>query len=367
MSAPRSWGGPPPPPPPPPGGGWGGGADPAGAVWGGRGGRRPQWQPPKTEWRFADVARDDLRPLFDGADVVVHLAWLIQPSRDRRITEAVNVGGSRRVFDAAAEAGVGALVHASSVAAYSPADVDQPVDERWPTHGIASSYYSRQKVAAERALDQLERRHPELRVARLRPGLIFQYAAASEIRRYFGGPLVPGRLADPRVIPFVPQLEGLGGQVLHAEDCAEAYRLLCLDQRAYGAYNVGANPPLDAEALAHLLGARPLPLPRRAVRQLVDLTWRARLHPVSPDWLDIATNVPVMLTDRLRQLGWTPRYDSGDVVLELMAGLRDGAGFDTPPLAADAGGRWRRREFSTGVGGPNPRDRAALADPAARH
>ncbi len=323
--------------------------------------RRPDWQPRNTIWRCGDVARDDLRRLLHGADVVVHLAWLIQPSRNQAITDAVNIEGSKRVFQAAVDVGASALIHASSVAAYSPANVDEPVDETWPTNGILSSYYSRQKVAAERALDAIEADHPQLRVARMRPGLVFQYAAASEIRRFFGGPLVAGRLADPRLIPFVPQLEGLGGQVVHADDLAEAYRLLCLRDHARGAFNIGTNPPLDAEALARLLGARPVPLPRTAVRRLVDLSWRARLHPVSPDWLDIATNVPVMLTDRLRALGWTPRFDSGEVLLELMAGLRDGAGFDTPPLASDAGGLLRRREFRTGIGGPNARDRASAA------
>src|SRR5690606_17590929 len=35
--------------------------------------RRPDWHPDKTEWATADVAVDDLAPLFAGADAVVHL------------------------------------------------------------------------------------------------------------------------------------------------------------------------------------------------------------------------------------------------------------------------------------------------------
>jgi hypothetical protein len=41
----------------------------------------PEWRAPRTEWVDADVARDDLRPLFEAADVVIHLAWLIRSSR----------------------------------------------------------------------------------------------------------------------------------------------------------------------------------------------------------------------------------------------------------------------------------------------
>src|SRR5215217_5390233 len=81
--------------------------------------RRPAWTPSKTTWVEADVVEADLVPIFEGADAVIHLAWAIQPSRDERTLERVNVEGSRRVFDAAVEAGAGKLIHASSIGAYS--------------------------------------------------------------------------------------------------------------------------------------------------------------------------------------------------------------------------------------------------------
>jgi UDP-glucose 4-epimerase len=56
--------------------------------------RMPSLQFPKVEWRVADVAVSPLEPLFRGADAVVHLAWLIQPGRDREQTRRVNVAGS---------------------------------------------------------------------------------------------------------------------------------------------------------------------------------------------------------------------------------------------------------------------------------
>src|SRR4051794_3328590 len=59
----------------------------------------------KTEWAQADIAGADLRPHFERADVVVHLAWLIQPGRDLQTLRATNVDGSARVFRAVAEAG----------------------------------------------------------------------------------------------------------------------------------------------------------------------------------------------------------------------------------------------------------------------
>src|SRR4051794_18340860 len=94
--------------------------------------RLPPVDFPKTEWAEADVRSSPLEPLFSGADAVVHLAWLIQPSRREDVTHAVNVEGSARVFAACGRAGVGSLVYASSVGAYSPGPKDRAVDESWP-------------------------------------------------------------------------------------------------------------------------------------------------------------------------------------------------------------------------------------------
>jgi UDP-glucose 4-epimerase len=317
--------------------------------------RRPRLELPRTTWVQADVAAAPLAGLFSGADAVVHLAWLIQPSRDESVTARTNVTGSLRVFDAAAEAGAGTLVYASSIGAYSPARDDRPVDESWPVGGTPTSFYARHKAAAERALDALEAANPELRVVRLRPGLIFKREAASEIRRLFAGPLLPSPLVRPELLPVLPLPAGLRVQAVHADDVAEAYRLAATDERARGAYNVAADPVLDAATLGRTLGARPLPVPVRVVRAAAGLTWRLRLQPTPPGWLDMGMGVPVMSTRRIREeLGWAPRHSSSDALLELLDGMRRSAGFPTPPLDPAAGGPLRAGEFLTGVGGRNP-------------
>src|SRR5689334_22833898 len=247
--------------------------------------RLPRWQHPKTAWVAADVGRAELADVFAGADAVVHLAWLIQPSRDLHELERVNVLGSRRVFEAAAAAGVGTLVHASSIGAYSPGPSDHRVAEDWPTEGITSSFYSRHKAACERMLDELELRHPDLRVVRLRPGLIFKRSSATEIRRLFAGPFLPSPLVRPGLLFVVPDLPGLAVQAVHADDVADAYRLAVVDPSARGAYNVAAEPVLDVPELCRLLHARPLRLHAGLVRALTTATWRLRLQPTPPGWL----------------------------------------------------------------------------------
>jgi nucleoside-diphosphate-sugar epimerase len=311
--------------------------------------RLPDWDTPKTTWVSADVERDPLP--FDGLDAVIHLAWLIQPSRDGRELERVNVDGSRRVFELAAEAGVSALVHASSVGVYSPGPKDRAVDERWPHDGIETSFYSRHKAACEHALDALEASHPELRIVRLRPGLIFQRGAGSEIRRLFAGPLLPRVLVRPELLPVLPLPRRLVFQCVHTDDVGEAYRLAATDPDARGAYIIAADPVLDPPQLAAMFGARHMDVPEKPLRALADLTWKAHLQPTPAGWLDLALGVPTMDTSRARtELGWRPEHSALSALKELLAGMRDGAGIPTPPLDSGAGGPLRVREFLTGVG-----------------
>jgi UDP-glucose 4-epimerase len=312
--------------------------------------RRPEWRPPKTEWAAADVTSSDLVPHFRGADAVVHLAWLIQPSRDQRQLRDANVGGSERVFRAVGEAGVPALVYASSVGAYSEGPKDRWVDEGWPTAGIATSFYSRHKAEVEGLLDRFEREAPSTRVVRLRPALIFKGDAAAEIRRLFAGPFLPGFIADRRLIPLFPAIPGLRFQAVHSRDVGEAFRLAIVE-RASGAFNLAAQPPLGRAELAEFLGARPVPMPAKLVRALTDLSWKLRLQPSPPGWLDMALAVPIMATDKARQeLGWTPARTAQEALAELFEGLRHGRGLPTPPLDPEAGGTARAGEVRTGVG-----------------
>jgi nucleoside-diphosphate-sugar epimerase len=312
--------------------------------------RLPAAQFAKTEWRSADVTRDDLAEHFRGADAVVHLAWLIQPGRDKAQLRRVNVEGSGRVFDAAARAGVPALVYASSVGAYSEGPKDRAVDESWPTGGISTSFYSRHKAEVERLLDAHEESHPGMRVVRLRPGLIFKREAGAEIRRLFAGPFLPNGLVKPGLIPLVPAVPNLRFQAVHSLDVADAYRL-ALVGAGHGAYNVAADPVLDPKRLAGLLNARTVPLSPRLLRAGAALSYRLRLQPTEPGWVDMGLGVPVMDTRRIREeLGWSPRRNAGETFLELLEGLRHGAGLQTPPLEPGGKGPLRTGELKGGVG-----------------
>ncbi|GAA1493818.1 NAD-dependent epimerase/dehydratase family protein [Curtobacterium herbarum] len=292
-------------------------------------------------WHAVDVgapdAIDRLTAVFRGADAVVHLAWALQPTHDIHAQHRTDVRGTANVLAAVAAAGVPQVVVASSVGAYRGVDADgkrTPVDESWPTDGIPTATYSIHKAENERAMDGFEREHPDVVVTRLRPGLVFQRDAAAEIRGLFLGHLVPMRIVRwirwavlPLPYPFV-------FQAVHADDLADAY-WRAIDRRAAGAFNIAATPVLTPPRMARvfgMLGAVRVPL--GLVRGLVTLTWRLRLQPTDAGWVDIAAGVPIMRTDRARDvLGWEARHSAEDAMRDLVAGFADEHGVPaSPPL-----------------------------------
>jgi nucleoside-diphosphate-sugar epimerase len=308
--------------------------------------------PDKVTWVERDVAEHDLLPHLDGADVLIHLAWLFQPTHRPTVTWQANAIGSARVFSAATEVGVKAIVHASSVGVYSPAPPTpgRRVPESWPTHGLATAAYSREKAYVERVLDAVEARRPDIRVVRLRPGFIFQRRAATEQRRLFLGPFLPNPLLRPGRLPVLPLPPGLRFQAVHTADVAEAYRLAALDGHARGAFNIAADPLIDGPVLADLLETRLVELSRPLVRAGLAAAWRAHLVPADPALLDLVLELPLLDTSRARhELGWTPRFTGLDALREAITGMAAGAGGDTPPLAPDSLSK-RADELATGVG-----------------
>lgn len=318
--------------------------------------RAPDIKPLKTRYVAADIGEDDLVPHLRGADALVHLAWMFQPTHRPEVTWQANAVGSARLFEAAAAAGVGAVVHASSVGAYSPGPTE-PVDESWPTHSLPTAGYGREKAYVERVLDAFEANHPGIRVVRMRPAFIFQRQAATEQRRIFAGPFLPNAVLRRGLLPVVPWPSGLRFQALHTSDVAEAYRLAVVSAAARGAYNVAADPIIDADAVGELLGARTVPVPGMAARAALASLWHLHVVPAEPALLDLVQAIPLLDTSRIRtELGWEPGISSTEALREVLEGMAAGAGGETPTLAADSA-RGRLAEVASGVGEKYSTDR----------
>jgi len=216
------------------------------------------------------------------------------------------------------------------------------VTEDWPTTGIPSAQYSRDKSDAERVVGEIAARHPGMTLSVVRPTLVLQPDAGSEIGRYFLGPLLygaarrlPGAVA--RLLPL--PLPHLAVSFVHADDVADAL-VRILDRRAPGPFNLAAEPLMDGDALARALGTRRVPMPALAVRTAVQAAFTAHLIPTEPGWVDIGTRVPALDTSRARRLlDWAPVHRGDDVLRDFVAALGRGEGAAGPLLRPAAGPR----------------------------
>lgn len=297
----------------------------------------------RAEWISIDIAAaidpDDavaqLTEAFKGADAVIHLAWLIQPNTHRGLLRRVNVEGTRHVSRAVADAGVRTFVVASSVGAYAASPGREVRGENWPTTGIRTSHYSVDKAAQEQLLDDFETANPQVSVTRLRPALIFQGDAGSEIHRYFLGRWAPVRVLGAGRPPVLPVPRGLRLQVVHAHDAADAYAAAAILGR-HGAFNICADDVLGGKELADIVDhGRLLELPVAVVRAAVAAGHRAGLIPADAGWLDMGMNAPVMDNSRAKaELDWQPRRSAADTVRELLDGMIAGDGARSVPMRA---------------------------------
>ena len=307
----------------------------------------------RVRWHSVDLADDDaaqrLRPILDGADAVVHLAWGFQPTRNTEYLTRIGVGGTTAVLEAAHAVSAGHLVHMSSVGTYAAGSYGRRVDENWSTAGIPSSPYSRDKSAAEARLDDYQREHGDgaVPIAQMRPGFIVQRAAASGLMRYGLPGYVPMRAVP--LLPVLPLDRRLCIPLVHADDVAAAFAS-AIDRRATGAFNLAAEPPVTRDEVAKVLRGRPVHLPSHLLGALVDLSWRARLQPIDRGWLDLAFSVPLLDCSRAeRELAWAPRWSSTAALADVIEGVAAGAHAQSPPLRARSLLDQVRRDLTDGL------------------
>lgn len=308
-------------------------------------------RPPETEpyagvrWFSADLGSAGSEPVLaeflDGVDAVVHLAWALVPDRQPEVLHAVNIEGTRRVLAAAGAAGVPHVVHMSSIGTYAAGPQTHPVGEGWPVTGVPSSQYSRQKVECEQLVRDFDAAHPDVTVSVTRPTLVLQPDAASEIGRYFLGPILfpaaralPGPVAKLLPLPLPGSLH-LG--FVHADDVADAIARI-VDRRAPGPFNLSAPPHFDADGLARALGVRRVPVPAVVLRTGMQAAFLAHVLQIEPGWLDLGLGVPPLDTTKARiELEWRARHSGGDLLREFVAALGSGQGHAGPLLHGGTG------------------------------
>lgn len=272
----------------------------------------------KMTYRRGDVRdRDALLEAFTGADVVVHLAFLITGTGSREAIREVNVQGTRNAFEAARAAGVKRFVYASSVAAYG-FHADNPVgmDEDWPVRPAARLFYAQEKAELEEILhrEAAESEKPELYL--LRPPIVLG-PHATGAKASVPEPLTRAALAvlgaAARLrIPIPAPAADVPMQVIHEADVGQALLQCVLAEGPPGAYNIASDGVITGSDVARELGLTPVPIPagvvHRATRMLARLPWPGIVPPAA-EWVEALSHPAIMDTRKAReQLGWKPAY-----------------------------------------------------------
>jgi nucleoside-diphosphate-sugar epimerase len=291
----------------------------------------------KTEYRRGDVLdRVAVDELVAGADVVVHLAFLIVGGHEE--TERINLEGSRTVFEAAVAAGASRLVYASSVAAYGfHAENPQPLTEEVPPRGSDRHYYSAQKAKLEAALDEVTE-GSAIDAYLFRPCIVagpdalaliknIPYVQLAELVRRYQSPLTTSVLEAARRLPALKPVlpdPGVPFQLVHHDDVASAFRAAILGQGAPGAYNLAGPGELTMSELAAALGWYSFPVPETALDGAAELIARLPLVPAQAQWIE-SVRQPVLMdtTKARRELGWEPRYDAQQTLREMVDAARE--------------------------------------------
>jgi nucleoside-diphosphate-sugar epimerase len=260
--------------------------------------RRPMKRLPEgVERHQVDLATADLKPLFEGASVIVHLAQADGPARGDAISRPTGEGAlARRVLDAASAVGADHVVLLSSATAYGAwANNPVPLTEDAPLRPNPGVAMASEKAEAERASAEWRDDHPGATVAILRPTVSVTAGANGWLAR---------ALARSSALPVTD--EEPPAQFLDIADLASAVDL-ARRARLDGPRNVAPDGWIAGETVRALAGGAPrLRLPERLAIRVAGLRWRWGLAPTPPELLPFTVHPWVVANDRLRADGWQP-------------------------------------------------------------
>jgi len=283
----------------------------------------------KVSYQRGDVLdRDAVSALVRGADVVVHLAFMIMGGA--RESREVNLVGSRNVFEAAVAAGAPRLVYASSVAAYGfHRDNPQPLTEEVGARGSAAHYYSAQKAEVEALLaTTLAGAATEAYVFRPcivagpQAPLLIDSLPYTQISERLPGPVLSLLDGVPILKPVLPD-PGVPFQLVHHDDVASAMRAAVLGRGTPGAYNLAGAGELTVKLLAEELGWYSIPVPELAMDAAADIVAGLGFLPAQAQWIAAFREPVIMSTSKARrELGWRPRHDALHTLRETIDATR---------------------------------------------
>ena len=259
---------------------------------------------PKTEFERVDVRdRGAVHSALQSAnpDVLVHLAFILNPSHDEGFMYDVDVNGTHNVLEAAAEVGIRQVLVTTSGSAYGAfPDNPNPITEDHPVRGAPRFSYARDKTDSDRIVQLWALQHPDAITTIVRPCIVF-------------GPNVDNyllRLWTKQ--PFAVDAGNLDSQVqfVHEDDVVDAVSGLLIGRHA-GQFNLSPDGLMTLRECAELLETPIRKMPIWLYRTIAKVLWRLRLSEAPPGQIDFALYPWIVSNEKIKAtLGWTPKHTS---------------------------------------------------------
>ena len=242
-------------------------------------------------------------------DMVVHLAFIVEPIHDEERMRRTNVEGTRNVLRAVREARVPQLLVMSSATAYGAwPDNPVPLRESDPIRPHPGFSYARHKAEVEADCARFMEEHPEVITSLLRPCVIYGPGVDNYISGLFTLPVA--MQPTDHASPF---------QFVHEDDVVRAV-VTVLEKQGRGPYNLAPPDTVTVTEVNAMTGKPSVPMPDWALKAVFRIAWGLRLPflRVPPAFLDFVRYPWVVDSTRLTEgLGFTYTHSTRET-LEIM-------------------------------------------------
>ena len=256
--------------------------------------RPPQIKHPKFVFDEVDVRNPTLEARFEGTDVVIHLAFIMDPIKDEALMRDVNLSGSQNVFRCAANAGVQKIVYTSSATAYGAhPDNDVPLTEDSPLRANLDFSYPAHKLEVEYVVNEVRNEFSDITFTVFRPAIVFGPRADNAWSHLLEMPITFGiRGYEP---PF---------QFVHEDDVHRAL-IFAVFNDLDGAYNLTPEGWLERDEVIEVVGRPTFDIGEARAFSLADRMWASGLAEAPAGMLHYVMHPWVMSAEKLASAGFT--------------------------------------------------------------
>jgi UDP-glucose 4-epimerase len=261
--------------------------------------------PADVEMHLLDLRKRRFEDIFRHArpDTIVHYAFVRHFRGDPESRHEVNVLGTRRLLEFAAEYGAKRVVVVSSAYVYGALPENPSfLDEEAPLNVSRTYPEIRDLAEVDHLVMTFLWKHPEIATTLLRPVSMLGPASRNAMSRLLRARIVP------MILGFDPMM-----QFIHEEDVAAAVEL-ALDKGTHGVFNVTGPGAVPLSVAVRETGGTPVPLVETVARLVIDQLFRWGLYHTPSGAIDfLKYNCTLDGRRFVATTGFVPRHPLSDV------------------------------------------------------